>query len=426
MLSSERLKEDFPFFSKRGKSLIYLDNAATTQKPSVVIDALSDYYTNHNSNVHRGIYKLSEETTDLYWKSRENISGFIGSPSAEELVFTRNATEALNLLAYSLGKQLREGDEVLLTIMEHHSNIIPWQFLMEKGVKLKFADINSDGTLDVDDFQSKLSGRTKVVSVTQCSNLLGTINDVHELGKIAHDNGSTFIVDGAQSVPHMPVDVKKLDCDFMAFSGHKMAGPMGIGGLYGRYDLLEQLPPFNGGGEMIKEVYADHSVFADPPAKFEAGTPNVAGAVGLSAAVDYLRNVGMDNVREHEEDLISYTLKKEEEENIPGLVSYGPRDPEIRGGIYAFNLGEIHPLSLETGLSRNDISMGSSVHPHDVGTGLDGDDIAVRAGHHCAMPLTHRLNVVATSRASYYIYNSRSDVDRLFESLRKIEGAYSR
>ncbi len=426
MLSSERLKEDFPFFSKRGKSLVYLDNAATTQKPSAVIEAISEYYTDHNSNVHRGIYRLSEETTDLYWRARENISRFIGAPKAEELVFTRNATEALNLLAYSLGKSLKAGDEVLLSIMEHHSNLVPWQFLTERGVKLKFADINPDGTLNMDDFQSKLSSSTRIVSMTHCSNLLGTINDVRELGKMAHENGSTFIGDGAQSVPHMPVDVKRIGCDFMAFSGHKMAGPMGIGGLYGSYGLLEHLPPFNGGGEMITEVYPDHSVFADPPARFEAGTPNVAGAIGLSAAVGYLRNVGMENVREHEKDLISYTLKKEEEEGIDGLVSYGPRNPEIRGGIYAFNLGEIHPLSLESDLSRQDISMGNSIHPHDVGTGLDQDNIAVRAGHHCAMPLTHRLNVVATSRASYYIYNSRSDIDRLFESLRKITGAYSR
>lgn len=425
MLSSEQLKQDFPFFKNGGKTLNYLDNAATTQKPSVVIDAISDFYTNHNSNVHRGIYRLSEETTDLYWRSRENISRFVGAGSAEELVFTRNATEALNLLAYSLGKQLKPGDEVLLSIMEHHSNLIPWQFLMEKGVKLRFADIKSDGTLNLEDFKSKLNSNTKIVSVTHCSNLLGTINDVKEIGKLAHENGSIFVVDAAQSVPHMPVDVKDIGCDFMAFSGHKMLGPMGIGCLYGKMDQLSSLPPFNGGGEMIREVYMDHSVWADPPAKFEAGTPNVAGAVGLSAAVDYLRRVGMDNVREHEKDLISYTMKKEEESDIKSLVSYGPRNPEVRGGIYTFNLGEIHPLSLEDGLSKENISMGSSVHPHDVGTVLDGDDIAVRAGHHCAMPLTHRLNVVATSRASYYIYNSRSDIDKLFDSLRKIEGVYS-
>lgn len=425
MPSSEQLKADFPFFSKRGKTLTYLDNAATTQRPKTVIDAISDFYINHNSNVHRGIYELSEETTDLYWKSRENISQFIGAGEPGELVFTRNATEALNLAASSLGKGLKSGDEVLLSIMEHHSNIIPWQFLMEKGVKLKFADVTIDGTLDMDDFDAKLTEKTKVVSITHCSNLLGTINDVKEIGKMAHDNGAVMVVDGAQSVPHMPVNVRDLDCDLLAFSGHKMVGPMGIGGLYGKMELLKDLPPFNGGGEMITKVFTDHSEWAEPPDKFEAGTPNVAGAVGLSAAVDYLRKIGMNWVREHEKDLISYTLRKEEELNIPELVSYGPRDTEVRGGIYTFNIGEIHPLSLEHEMSEHEISMGSSVHPHDVSSELDRDEIAVRAGHHCAMPLTMRLNVMATSRASYYIYNSRHDIDKLFDSLRKIEEAYS-
>lgn len=425
MLSSERLKQDFPFFNNEGKTLTYLDNAATTQKPSAVIEAISDFYTNHNSNVHRGIYRLSEETTDLYWKARENISRFVGNRDARQLVFTRNATEALNLLSYSLGKGLKPGDEVLLSIMEHHSNLVPWQFLQERGVKLRFTDINDDGTLNVDDFRNKLNSRTRIVSITQCSNLLGTINDVAELGRISHDNGSIFIVDGAQSVPHMPVDATRLDCDFLAFSGHKMLGPMGIGCLFGKAELLEKMPPFNGGGEMIKEVYPDHSVWADPPDKFEAGTPNVEGAIGLSAAVDYLRKLGMENVREHEKDLIGYTLKKEEETGLKSLVSYGPKDTGQRGGIYTFNLGELHPLSMDEELSSMEIKMGSAIHPHDVGTQLDRDNIAVRAGHHCAMPLTHRLNVVATSRASYYIYNSRSDIDKLFDSLSKIQVAYS-
>ncbi len=425
MLSSERLKEDFPFFKGEGKTLIYLDNAATTQKPSAVIDAITDFYTSHNSNVHRGIYRLSEETTDLYWKARENISGFVGCRDAKQLVFTRNATESLNLLSYSLGKDLQEGDEVLLSIMEHHSNIVPWQFLKEKGVKLRFADINEDGTLNMEDFRSKLNKKTRIVSITQCSNLLGTINDVNALGKLAHDNGSIFIVDGAQSVPHMPVDVSRMNCDFMAFSGHKMLGPMGIGALYGRLELLEKMAPFNGGGEMIHEVYKDHSVWADPPQKFEAGTPNVEGAIGLSAAVDYLRKLGMENVREHEKDLMSYTLEKEKEMDVTGLKSYGPGDVNFRGGIYAFNLGELHPLSLEDEISQIDMKLGNAIHPHDVGTSLDSDNIAVRAGHHCAMPLTHRLNVVATSRASYYIYNSRSDIDKLFDSLRRIQVTYS-
>ena len=275
MLSSAQIKKDFPFFIDRGKDLTFLDSAATTQKPSVVIDAISDFYRNSNSNVHRGIYRLSEEATDLYSGARENISGFIGSADPGQIVFVRNATEALNLLAYSLGKGLHEGDEILLTIMEHHSNIVPWQFLQDRGVKLKFVDINSDGTLDMEDFQNKINSRTRIVSVTHVSNLLGTVNNVRELGRIAHDNGSLFIVDGAQSVPHMPVDVRADNPDFMAFSGHKMLGPMGIGCLYGRLDLLEELPPFNGGGEMIREVHMDHSVWADVPEKFEAGTPTV-------------------------------------------------------------------------------------------------------------------------------------------------------
>ncbi len=425
MLSWQQIKGDFPLLINKGKNLIFLDNAATTQKPKQVIDAIVDYYTNWNSNVRRGIYRLSEEATDHYEKSRENISNFIGSSDPRQLAFVRNTTEALNLLAYSMGHNLHEGDEILLTIMEHHSNIVPWQFLQEKGVKLKFADINEDGTLDMEDFRNKLTRKTKVVSVTHCSNLLGTINDAAELAKLAHDNGSLFILDGAQSVPHMPVDVEKLDCDFLAFSGHKMLGPMGIGVLYGKYDLLNGLPPFNGGGEMISQVYTDHSTYADAPEKFEAGTPNVEGAIGLSAAVDYLRNIGMDEVRSHEKDLISYTLKKEEEHHIDILKSYGPRDMEKRGGIYTFNLGEFNPLSMSEGLINEQIRVGSNVHPHDVATGLDSSNVAVRAGHHCAMPLTHRLNVVATSRASYYIYNSREDVDLLFESLEKIRRLYA-
>lgn len=424
MLSSEQIKKDFPFFNKEGNNLIFLDNAATTQKPGTVIEAISDFYTNHNSNVHRGIYRLSEEATDLYWHSRENVSSFIGSKDPRQLVFVRNATEALNLLAYTLGKGLKSGDEVLLTIMEHHSNIVPWQFLLEKGVKIRYADITPDGRLDLDDLENKLNSKTKIVSVTQTSNLLGTINDVSKIGKIAHDNGSLFIVDGAQSVPHMPVNVVDQDCDFMAFSGHKMLGPMGIGALYGKFELLKSLPPFNGGGEMITEVYTDHAVWAEVPEKFEAGTPNVGGAVGFSAAVDYLRKLGMENVREHEKDLIGYTLRKEEKEEIKGLISYGPRNEDERGGIYSFNLGEMHPMTLEESIGQRDIDLGSSVHPHDVGTEMDRENIAVRAGHHCAMPLTHRLNVVATSRASYYVYNSRSDVDALFEAMKVISEAY--
>ena len=425
MHSWEQIKNDFPIFSNKGRNFIYLDNAATTQKPRAVIDAICNFYENSNSNVHRGIYRLSEEATELYSRSRAAVSRFIGSGDPRQIVFVRNATEALNLLAYSLGRRLKAGDEILLSIMEHHSNIVPWQFLIEKGVKLKFVDITEDGLLDMDDLDSKLTGRTRIVSLTHCSNLLGTINDVAGIAGKVHDNGSLFIVDGAQSVPHMPVDVASIDCDFLVFSGHKMLGPMGIGALYGKLHLLEEMSPFNGGGEMIREVYQDHSTWADVPEKFEAGTPNVEGAVGLMAAVSYLKDIGMDNVRKHEKDLIRYTLELERESGAVNLVSYGPRDINMRGGIYSFNLGEIRPLNLLDTLLNDNINVGSAVHPHDMASSLDGDNISVRSGHHCAMPLTHRLNVVATSRASYYIYNSRDDVRMLFEAIERISKVYS-
>ena len=299
MSFSESLKKDFPIFNHLGGEYSYLDNAATTQKPRQVLDAISNFYTISNSNVYRGIYRLSEEATDLYSKARSNISRFIGSGKQEEIVFVRNATEALNLLASSLGKGLRQGDEVLISIMEHHSNIVPWHLWLPRGVKLKFVDIDAEGYLDMDDFRRKLTPKTKIVSITHESNLLGTINDASSIAGMVHDNGSIFILDGAQSVPHMPVDVGRIGCDFMAFSGHKMLGPLGIGCLYGKAELLESLPPFMGGGEMIGQVYMDHSTWNEVPQKFEAGTPNVGGAVGLSAAVDYLRSIGMDNVRKH-------------------------------------------------------------------------------------------------------------------------------
>ena len=278
----------------------------------------------------------------------------------------------------------------------------------------------------MDDLQSKISPRTRIVSVTHVSNVLGTVNPVREIGEMAHDNGSTFIVDGAQSVPHMPVDVEAIGCDFMAFSGHKMLGPTGIGVLYGRKELLERMHPFMGGGEMISEVYRDYSTWAELPEKFEAGTPDIAGAIGLSAAVDYLRSIGMDNVVKHGRDLIRLTLEMEEEENIPGLVSYGPRDTEIRGPVYSFSIGDIPPFSVNQTLSEDGIGVGASIHPHDVASSLDASGIAVRSGHHCAMPLTHRLNTVATTRASYYIYNTEEDVRKLFRSLKRTAEVYSR
>ena len=425
MSFSESVKEDFPIFDHLGEDYSYLDNAATTQKPRQVLEAINNFYSNSNSNVYRGIYRLSEEATDLYYRSRRNISRCIGAGKAEEIVFVRNATEALNLIASSLGRGLKEGDEVLVSIMEHHSNIVPWQLWLPKGVKLVFADIDEQGNLDLKDFEKKLNPRTRIVSITHESNLLGTINDASKLSGMAHDNGSLFILDGAQSVPHMPVDVRRLDCDFLAFSGHKMLGPLGIGCLFGKEDLLNELQPFLGGGEMIREVYEDHSTWNEVPQKFEAGTPNVGGAIGLSAAVDYLRRLGMESVRDHEKRLLRKTLLMETESEIPDLKSYGPKDIDKRGGIYSFNLGTIPPLSLEQeALSAESIQLGSAVHPHDVATSLDSKDVAVRSGHHCAMPLTHRLGVVATSRASYYIYNSEEDVERMFEALKNIREVY--
>lgn len=426
MIFSDDIKKDFPIFNRKFNShdIVYLDNAATTQKPIQVIEAISDFYRNHTSNVHRGIHRLSEEATVMFDSSRKNIAEFIGARE-NELIFVRNTTEALNFLSYTLGRSLKEGDEVLLSVMEHHSNIVPWQFLKEKGIVIRFVDIDEEGYLDTDDYENKISGKTKIVSLTHTSNVLGTINNVKELGKIAHDNGAIFVVDGAQSAPHMRVSVKDIDCDFFAFSGHKMLGPSGIGGLYGKFDHLERLPPFMGGGEMIRQVTLERSTWNDVPLKFEAGTPNIEGAIGWSAAVDYLRKIGMDNVRDHEKEIIAYTLKREVEENLPQLKSYGPHDIEKRAGVYAFNLGEIPPMNLNEELEMKGVEIGGEpIHPHDVASGLNKYSVAVRSGHHCAMPLNERLGVMATSRASFYIYNSKNDVNALFEGLMKVEEMY--
>lgn len=425
MIQWEKIKQDFPIFNtEKNRNLTYLDSAASSQKPKKVMDAVANFYENYYSNVHRGIYSLSETATDMYEKSRENVSKFIGSTSSDQIVFLRNTTEALNLLSYSLGRNLSAGDEILISIMEHHSNIVPWQFLEEKGIRVIYTDITRDGRLDMEDFRRKINPRTKIVSITQVSNLLGTINPVRDIGEIAHDNGSIFIVDGAQSVPHMKVNVQDIGCDFFAFSGHKMLGPSGIGVLYGKKEMLDQMHPFLGGGEMIRTVSTSGSTWNDVPLKFEAGTPNIEGAIGLSAAVDYLNELGMDQVRDHEKDLIQYTLKMEDQYNIENLVSYGPRDSDERGGVYSFNMGEIPPMDMGGRLMDNGVVIGSSVHPHDVSSSLDVSDVAVRSGHHCAMPLNHRLGVVATSRASYYVYNTRKDVEKLFEQLERIRKVY--
>ncbi len=423
MFDPVRVARDFPIFS-RG-DLTYLDSAATSQKPSSVIRAVEDYYSCCNSNVHRGIYRISEEATELYEKSRENISHFIGSTDPTGTVFVRNTTEAINLLSYTLGRKLAPGDEILLSVMEHHSNMVPWQLLRERGVVIRYADIDSDGKLDLEDLKSKISRKTRIVSLTHASNVLGTINPVSEISRTAHEASALFILDAAQSVPHMPVDVRSIDCDFMAFSGHKMLGPAGIGVLYGKQDLLSDLPPFMGGGDMIREVRLDGATWNTLPYRFEAGTPNIEGAIGLSAAVDYLRNLGMEDVRYHEKDLMSYVMKRAEE--IQDLIYYGPRDPEIHGGVFSFNLGDIPAFDLEIelkGVRRPESS--HELHPHDISSFLDQSGIAVRAGHHCAMPLMTRLGVQATSRASFYIYNSRKDADKLFIALENAKKAFAR
>lgn len=424
MINLSAIKKDFPIFSNN-PDLCYLDSAATTQKPRQVIEAIEDYYYSCNSNVHRGIYRISEEATNRFESSRENISNFIGSRDPRQIVFTRNATESLNLLAYTLGKTLHPGDEVLLSTMEHHSNIVPWQFLREKGIIVNFADITPEGTLDIEDLSQKMTNRTRIVSLTHVSNVLGCINPVSEIGKIVHDNSSIFIVDSAQGVPHMPVDVEKMDCDFLAFSGHKMLGPTGIGCLYGKFDLLDKLPPFMGGGEMIMEVSLAGAKWNETPLKFEAGTPNIEGAIGLSAAVNYLRNIGMDNVRSHEKDLISYTMERAGD--VEDLKYYGPIDPEKHGGVFTFNIGDVPAFDLERDLAGKGINVSANgIHPHDTATIMDRDDIAIRSGHHCAMPLMTRLGVSATSRASFYIYNGREDVDRFFAAINDVKVAFAR
>jgi cysteine desulfurase/selenocysteine lyase len=424
MINSQRIKEDFPIFSNN-PDLCYLDSAATTQKPRQVVEAIEDYYYSCNSNVHRGIYKISEDATNRFEASRDNISNFIGSSDSRQIVFTRNATESLNLLAYTLGKSLHSGDEVLLSTMEHHSNMIPWQFLREKGVVVKYADITPEGTLDLQDLSQKITKRTRIVSLTHVSNVLGCINPVQQIAKIVHDNSSIFIVDGAQSVPHMPLAVEKMDCDFLAFSGHKMLGPSGIGILYGKYDLLDSLPPFMGGGEMIMEVSLNGATWNETPLKFEAGTPNIEGAIGLSAAVNYLKKIGMDSVRSHERDLISYAMHRASE--VEDLRFYGPRDPEKHGGVFTFNIGEIPAFDLGRDLAEKSVKVSvNGIHPHDTATVMDRDDVAIRSGHHCAMPLMTRLGVSATSRASFYVYNGKEDIDRFFAAINDVKVAFAK
>jgi cysteine desulfurase/selenocysteine lyase len=398
-INISKIREDFPILKRlvNGKPLVYFDNAATSQKPNYVLNAIDEYYRNNNANIHRGIHKLAEEATLAYEEAREKTAKFVGAKHAEEIVFVRNATEGLNLIAFAWGRaNIGKGDKIVLTIMEHHSNIVPWQMLAkEVGARVEFIEITSEGTLRDDEVSEKIDNDTKVVAVTHASNVLGTINAVEQIGRAAHRVGALYVVDAAQSVPHMRVNVKEMDCDFMAFSGHKMLGPTGIGAVYGKKQILENTPPFLGGGEMIREVHTTGATWKDIPYKFEAGTPNAAGAIGLGAAIDYLNRIGMKQVYDHERELTAYALEKMRE--VDGITTYGPRDPAGRVGVIAFNLGDIHA--------------------HDLASILDEEGIAIRSGHHCAQPLMEFLNVAAASRASFYVYNTREEVDVFINAL---------
>ena len=400
MYDIEKIRADFPILQEIHHDdvpLIYLDNAASSQKPNAVIDALADYYRRYNSNVHRGIHKLSEEATAAYENSRIKVQKFINASSKREVIFTRGTTESINLVAHTWGRtNLGAGDVVVTTVMEHHSNIVPWQMLaQEKGFTIKYVSVKDDGLLDLDEYQRILrDGNVKLVAVIHSSNVLGTINPIAEMTKQAHENGALMLVDGAQSVPHMSVDVQELDVDFLAFSGHKMCAPTGIGILYGKETLLEAMPPWMGGGDMIDRVTLEGSTWNELPYKFEAGTPIIAGAIGFGYAVDYLSNIGMADVFAHEREIAEYAMERLEE--VTGVTVIGP-PAEHRGGVTAFTV--------------------DSIHAHDMAQILDGEGIAVRAGHHCAMPLHDRFNISATARASFYLYNTKAEVDALIDGI---------
>ena len=397
----EKIRRDFPILQEQvyGKPLTYLDNAATTQKPQAGIDTLTQYYSKENANIQRGIFCLSEQATKRYKSARHKVQEFLGAASDKEIIFVRGTTEALNLVAHCYGGTfLKPGDQVLITHMEHHSNIVPWQMLAEKvGIELKVVPINDQGELMLEDFKKLLTDKVKFVSVVHVSNALGTINPVKEIIRLAHAKGIPVMVDGAQAVAHTPVNVRDLDCDFYAFSGHKLLGPTGVGVLYGKKEFLEKMPPYQGGGDMIRSVTFEKTDYNDLPYKFEAGTPNIAEAIGLGVAVDYLHNIGMDKIRQHEKEITGYALDRLQE--FVEIKIYGPLDVEKRGGLVAFTF--------------------SDIHPHDLATFFDQEGIAVRAGHHCAMPLHKKLGLTATTRASFYLYNEREEVDVFIAALHK-------
>ncbi|EIJ80664.1 Csd [Bacillus methanolicus PB1] len=406
-MNVQDIRKMFPILDQEvnGNRLVYLDNAATSQKPISVIESLDKYYREYNSNVHRGVHTLGTRATDAYEGAREKVRKFINAKSTEEVIFTRGTTTALNTVAASYARaNLTKGDEILISYMEHHSNIIPWQQAAKyTGATLKYLPLQEDGTISLDDVRETITPNTKIVSIMHVSNVLGTINPIKEIAKIAHENGAIMVVDGAQSAPHMKIDVQDLDCDFFAFSSHKMCGPTGIGVLYGRKHLLENMEPVEFGGEMIDFVGLYESTWKELPWKFEGGTPIIAGAIGLGAAIDILQDIGLENILEHEHKLVSYALKKLSE--IEGITIYGPKDPDKRAGLVTFNIKD--------------------VHPHDVATVLDAEGIAVRAGHHCAQPLMKWLDVSATARASFYLYNTEDDIDKLVKGLVKTKEYFS-
>jgi cysteine desulfurase / selenocysteine lyase len=401
IVNSYELRNDFPIFKKKinGKDLVYLDNASTTQKPYSVINSITDFYSNYNSNIHRAVYQLAEEATELYEQTRKKIANFI-NVRPEEIIFTRNTTESINLIAHSWARSnLKKDDVIAITEIEHHSNIVPWQILCQEiGTRLEYVGIDESGFLDIEYLIELISSRkVKLVSISHMSNVLGTIVPIERIVKTAHQYDIPVIVDGAQSVPHMPVDVKNLDCDFLVFSAHKMLGPTGVGVLYAKKELLEKMKPFMAGGDMIKEVFKFHTNYNEVPYKFEAGTPNIADVVGFGAAVEYLEKIGMENIRKHEIYLTEYAL--ESMQSLKYITIYGPMDSKFRGGVISFNIADIHP--------------------HDLATIMNDHGIAIRSGHHCAQVLMQRLDVPATSRASFYIYNTKEEIDKFVNAIKE-------
>jgi len=402
LMNVEQIRKDFPILQRKvhGKPLVYLDNAATSQKPKQVIEAIDFYYRNYNANIHRSIHQLGEEATARFEEAHKKIADFINADSYQNIVLTKNTTESLNLVAYSLTADLKKGDEVAISQMEHHSNFVPWQQLAKlRGLNLRFINLNKEGKLDEESINENITKKTKIVSITHVSNVLGTINPIEKITKIAHEVGALMVVDGAQSAPHMPVDIKKLDADFYAFSGHKMLGPTGVGVLYGKKELLENMQPFLYGGEMIREVTFEDTKFNELPWKFEAGTMNIVEGIGLGTAIDYLNKIGMEKIHQRDKELVQYAIKRLED--IDGITIYGPKE---RGAVVAFNV--------------------DNVHAHDVSQILDSEGVAIRAGHHCAMPLHSVLGISSTARASFYLYNTEEEVDVFIKAIHKVKKVF--